>query len=64
MQKSRNSRILDSFVDYCIAHPQLRFWQALASWAGHNGKLVFVEQDQVMDTQYISDTFYWEGRNK
>ena len=33
--KSKNSKTLDSFVQYCLAHPEERFWQALRSWSRH-----------------------------
>lgn len=28
-----NQKTLSSFVSYCEAHPEQRFWQALRNWA-------------------------------
>lgn len=49
---------LKSFVAYCEAHPQLRFWQALRNWSGWN--FVFVsDKSGGLD---LLDTFYMKGR--
>jgi hypothetical protein len=50
---SRNSVVLASFVAYCKAHPDERFWQALRNWCG---KYNFIYAN--------IDTFYWEGRQQ
>lgn len=52
--KTRNSELLDSFVAYCIAHPELRFWQALRNWCGWPFVLV------AHNHMELTDTFYWE----
>lgn len=31
---TRNSKQLESFVEYCQAHPEERFWQAIRNWSG------------------------------
>ncbi len=62
--KDRNKLTLMSFVNYCAANPNLRFWQALAEWAEVDnvmvGKLDFKNQI----TAKVQDTFYWEGRRQ
>lgn len=69
--KTRNSEVLDSFVKYCEANPDLRFWQALLNWSGlsyivHLGapaawvKCVDENGKQVL----VQDTYYWEGKNE
>jgi hypothetical protein len=35
-QRDINRLTLMSFVNYCAANPDLRFWQALANWSGHD----------------------------
>jgi len=64
--KHRNLRTLLSFVAFCYKNPQLRFWQALASWSGY---WKIRAEAPPEDTKYgrtpqeISiDTFHWEGR--
>jgi len=59
----RNAKTLDSFVTYCKANPELRFWQALRNWAGFN---FIYASDEARDYGYrvnAHDTFYWAGRN-
>lgn len=53
----RNKNVLASFVAYCEAHPEQRFWQALRNWA-NAGSFIFAG-----DAYELLDTFYWEGRN-
>lgn len=63
---TRNSQTLESFVDYCIAHPDERFWQALRNWAKWGFILVSPvhPHDIRNDLAHMPhDTFYWEGRN-
>jgi hypothetical protein len=58
---SRNGKVLQSFVTYCMTHPDERFWQALRNWSG----AVFIRawrQTGLEDEG--EDTFYWEGRDK
>ncbi len=54
----RSAEPLDDFVDYCHAHPQERFWQALRNWSGHNFILASQDKRGVISL----DTFYWEGK--
>lgn len=52
----RSGRTLTSFVLYCIAHPEERFWQALRNWCGY----AFVYAAHTPGTPH--DTFSWEER--
>ena len=64
----RHKVALDSFVAYCNAHPEQRFWQAIRNWSkyhtifGFNGDVYVLEdslpEDVLIDLQ---DTFYIEG---
>jgi hypothetical protein len=56
MNSTRNNLILTDFADYCAAHPDQRFWQALRNWSGFN----FVTVGDTFDENH--DTFYWEGK--
>lgn len=55
----RSEEALNSFSEYCTAHPSLRFWQALRNWSGHN----FVLVTDTKDGGLMQDTFYWEGKS-
>ena len=68
--ETRNSAVLEDFVAYCRAHPQLRFWQALLSWSGlpfivkFGTAPVYVKAvDESGQQVEIEDTYNWEGRN-
>jgi hypothetical protein len=53
------NKTLKSFVDYCEAHPQERFWQALRNWSGYN----FIYKSyycQHLSNDLLKDTFYIE----
>jgi hypothetical protein len=50
--KSKNRKVLESFIDYCILHPEERFFQALSNYIG---KTIRANDD---------DTFYWIGKEK
>lgn len=57
--KNKNLELLDSFVRYCIEHPQERFWQALRNWCGWS--FVYVGEELLdFDGLPARDTFYWE----
>lgn len=32
----KNVKLLRSFVEYCTANPDMRFWQALRNWSKYN----------------------------
>jgi hypothetical protein len=60
---TRNSRVLASFVVYCQANPELRFWQALRNWS----KYAFIyasNSTEAMHKGLVEDTFYWEGMTR
>jgi len=62
---NKNEATLKSFVEFCQANPQLRFWQALRSWCGK--PFVLVAQDRNLmngEVEGVEDTFYWEGINE
>jgi len=71
MAETRNSKVLASFVTYCKANPELRFWQALRNWSGHS--FILVSNHSNLDfwaaifglecDAYLKDTFSWEGQN-
>jgi hypothetical protein len=75
MAVSRNSEVLEHFVQYCQSHPQLRFWQALLNWSGlpfiaavsHpvNDIEAYAQYHPLAprETVKLVDTYYWEGRN-
>lgn len=59
---SRNSTILESFVDYCRANPGHRFWQALRNWSGYHYILVAEADSGSGGWDKERDTFNWEGK--
>lgn len=71
---NKNTELLESFQDYCIEHPEERFWQALRNWAGvafiyaqPTGVPIFdiFDVDSARDEKSeVYDTFYWEGKNE
>jgi len=55
--ESKNTDLLKSFTDYCLEHPQERFWQALRNWA----KVGFIYTSEAASaTDKLHDTFYDE----
>ena len=65
----KSDKLLDSFIGYCHANPEQRFWQALRNWAKVSA--IFVWQPKNTNTcltDYLSpfqdmgltDTFYDE----
>ena len=52
-QKSKNKTQLNSFIEFCCRHPELRFWQALAAWSGYD--YIYVSNTGKKD---LKDTFY------
>lgn len=64
---SEDNSTLDSFLEYCKAHPRERFWQALRNWSGNDyvlignlsaklGRRDYAVVDGVR--MYVQDTFY------
>lgn len=67
----KSEHMLKSFSEYCYAHPELRFWQALRNWTAENVdadvNYILVAPAQYLDVgsdeeaiQLLRDTFYWE----
>lgn len=58
---SKNQKLLASFSEYCLEHPEQRFWQALRNWAKVGfilkAKTFNFNEDKYED---IKDTFYLE----
>jgi hypothetical protein len=62
MRKTRNSEVLQDFIDYCIKHPDERFWQALRNWCGW----LFIEVTNdsfYSNDRHYQDTYNWEGKD-
>jgi len=53
--KSKN--LLRSFTEYCVLHPEQRFWQALRNWAKQD--FIFFGNGPKEDPE-LTDTFYIE----
>lgn len=58
--KNKNEEMLLSFTDYCMKHPEMRFWQAVRNWCGWHA--VWVSRDS--DPRDAIDTFGWENNRK
>lgn len=57
--ESRNQKEIDSFVEYCLDHPEQRFWQALRNWSDNSYVLTASGYDFSRKTYTgIKDTFY------
>lgn len=70
------NKLLESFIAYCKAHPDERFWQALRNWSGvpflyaHKMSLLEVHDSIEKDGDGLhyfyeeaKDTFYSELQN-
>lgn len=55
----KSKKLLDSFTQYCVDHPDERFWQALRNWCGWPFVYVSVNSEDEIDG-YVRDTFDWE----
>ena len=58
--ESKNAHTLKSFTDYCVANPEMRFWQALRNWSGYH--FLFVSDSHGIPAQPLHDTFNFAGR--
>lgn len=54
LKPSKNSKLLASFANYCISHPEERFYQALVNWQGFNISKVIETKNKI---EY-KDMFY------
>ena len=64
--KLRSGEVLMDFIDYCLEHPQERFWQALRNFA--NVPFILISDGNIKGDNIIGgelkDTFYFEGKNE
>ena len=63
MTETRNSKVLASFVAYCNANPEQRFWQALRNWSGFRFIYGSNETENYAYRINCQNTFNFEGRN-
>jgi hypothetical protein len=56
---NKNSDLLSDFVNYCVTHPEQRFWQALRNWSGFN--YIWVSNH---GNPPVSDTYLFEGKDR
>jgi len=59
--KNKNQKTLNSFVEYCQQHPELRFWQALRNWSGFSFVWVSFSYQESTD---LLDTYFFTEKNK
>jgi hypothetical protein len=50
------------FINYLDAHPQLRFWQALASWSEHQIYARPLTSISCVEVDQLIDTWEWKTR--
>ena len=69
--ESENKELLNSFVEYCHAHPEEKFWEALKGWCDNDYVLVGnlssrkgMKNPVVIDGMkvYLQDTYFFNGR--
>ena len=69
----QNRLTLMAFVNYCAQNPDLRFWQALASWSGQTilavpayawANRVLYECGRLNLYDFVTDTWEWRRRNQ
>lgn len=64
----KNQKLLVSFTEYCVAHPEERFWQAMRNWCQETDKSVnFIYKSALPPYDFpqeaqmaLDDTFYEE----
>jgi len=55
---NKNKELRDSFLEYCLKHPEQRFWQALRNWAQEqNPDITHIWVSNGLDGEK-TDTFY------
>jgi hypothetical protein len=61
---TRNSEVLKSFVEYCYANPDMRFWQALRNWVSYGFIYASNQCDALGESMDdLRDTYYWEEKS-
>lgn len=69
---ANQDRTLEEFIKYCIANPELRFWQAIRNWSDQDfiffgnatnrrGKGILTEVDG--QKVHLEDTFHFTTRD-
>jgi hypothetical protein len=71
---NKNGEKLLQFIEYCLNHPEQRFWQALRNWSGHFFIFAWRPKTPIMlnddgsncadglgdlKDKGLEDTFYW-----
>lgn len=60
--KSKNINQLNDFTDFCLQHPEMRFWQALRNWSEYSfiygSNYTLVDLTGMSKSHFIEDTFY------
>lgn len=59
IKDSKNWKLASDFMEFCLEHPELRFWQALNAWAELPNLVVMDIEGKI-----ARDTFYWTKKNK
>ena len=59
----KNKKLLDEFTEYCLSHPEERFWQALRNWS-HESFICVTDTQPDKISNFLKDTFYFENRNE
>jgi hypothetical protein len=62
-RESRSAAVLANFVEYCKAHPNQRFWQALRNWSGFRFIYGSNELENYAYRINCQNTCNFEGRN-
>lgn len=67
--RANNRLVLMSFVNYCAANPDQRFWQALSNWSGRNIFVMAHEKtisfaDGFLRSIGAIDTWEWKGHRE
>lgn len=64
---NKNEKLLNSFYQYCVEHPEMRFFQCLRNWLldlGFNAPFVLTAKRKYSENGAvwvdIQDTFSWE----
>lgn len=63
--KSKNSKLVKSFVRFAEKNPEMRFWQALLNWSGFSIIAVKNKPLKQWRSNYYGfyDTYYFEDKN-
>lgn len=63
---SKNEVVLEAFFEYCVKHPEQRFWQAMRNFTGAKFILFADDIDVADPTKFVGckDTFFFEHKNK